>query len=87
MKFVKEFILNYGRKIIDISFLLSFVVATIAFFVLAVGYDIISAIFIFICAIVAIIALFYTIYVFIDIRDKLEHIGNKLKEIHEKFAK
>lgn len=32
MKFVKEFILNYGRKIIDISFLLSFVVATIAFF-------------------------------------------------------
>lgn len=88
MEFIKEFVLNYGRKIIDISFLLSFALATIIFlgFSLAVGSGairiqatmLVYVVFIFLCVIIALIALFYTIYLFVDIKDTLKEIRDKV---------
>ncbi len=88
MEFIKEFVLNYGRKIIDISFLLSFALAAIIFlgFSLAVGSGairiqatmLVYVVFIFLCVIIALIALFYTIYLFVDIKDTLKEIRDKV---------
>ncbi len=88
MEFIKEFVLNYGRKIIDISFLLSFALATIIFlgFSLTVGFGairiqatmLVYVVFIFLCVIIALIALFYTIYLFVDIKDTLKEIRDKI---------
>lgn len=78
-KMIKKFVLDVGRAVIDLLLSLMFAVATIAFFIyVADGADIIYAVLCCLLAILVLVALFYTIYLFVDIRDTLKEIRDKV---------
>lgn len=76
---IKKFVLDVGRAVIDLLLSLMFVVATIVFFIyVAGGADIIYVVLCYLLAILVLVVLFYIIYLFVDIRDTLKEIRDKV---------
>lgn len=86
---IKKFVLNVGRAVIDLLFLLSFVIVTYIFLVRASNFLyplegmertilLIYAVLCYLFAILMLVLIFYTIYLFVDIRDTLKEIKDKV---------
>ena len=74
---VKNFILNFGTKLLDVIVILSLIFVTLVALGVMFSQSFVMGLIVLVAGLIQVIVIFYLIYLFVDIRDLLKQYLEK----------